>query len=159
MDPFPKCSVCIVKNFATAHHTHHVLKVPSSLEKHKRIFPLAYLQWFLKLYNSSKEKLGSEKRVADDNAIIVSDLHSKAVFSLKSSKKSSWQKTIQTGMDHTLQSDICHTNNIILEMTIADSFHCKNVPDMVVESTRFKQLLEKATYVGSNFKIPHRKKI
>ncbi len=29
----------------------------------------------------------------------------------------------------------------------------------MVESTRFKQLLEKAKYVGSDFKIPHRKKL
>ena len=67
--------------------------------------------------------------------------------------------TIQTGMERTCQSDIRHTNNAILEMAIADFFHCKNIPDRVVESSRFKQLLEKAKYVGSDFKIPHRKKL
>ncbi len=65
----------------------------------------------------------------------------------------------QTGMEHTSQSDIPHTNNAILEMAIADFFHCKNIPDRVVESTRFKQVLEKAKYGGSDFKIPQRKKI
>ncbi len=29
----------------------------------------------------------------------------------------------------------------------------------MVESTQFKRLLEKAKYVGSDFKIPHRKKL
>ena len=91
--------------------------------------------------------------------MIVSDLQSNAVSTLQSSKKTSCQMTIQTGMERTCQSDIRHTNNAILEMAIADFFHCKNIPDRVVESTQFKQLLEKAKYVGSDFKIPHRKKI
>ncbi len=67
--------------------------------------------------------------------------------------------TIQTGIECTFQSDIHHTNNTILEMAIADFFHCENIPDRMVQSTWFKQLLEKAKYVGSDFKIPHRKKL
>ncbi len=92
MDHCPKCSVCIAKNFATAHNTcmfHHVLKVPDALAKCKGIVSPAYHQWYLKLYNSSKEKLGSKKRVVDDNAIIVSGLQSNAVSTLQSSKKTS----------------------------------------------------------------------
>ena len=138
---------------------HHVLKVPDALAKCKGTIPPAYHQRYLQLYNSSKEKSGIKKRAADDNAIIVSDLQSNAVSTLQSSKKTCRQMTIQTGMERTCQSDIRHTNNAILEMAIADFFHCENIPDRVVESSRFKQLLEKAKYVGSDFKIPHRKKL
>ncbi len=55
--------------------------------------------------------MGSKKRADDDNAIIVSDLQSNAMSSLQLSKKSSWQMTIQTGMEARVQSDIQHTNN------------------------------------------------
>ncbi len=44
-------------------------------------------------------------------------------------------------------------------MAIADSFHCKNIPDCVVQLTQLKPLLEKARSVGSDFNIPSRKKI
>ncbi len=138
---------------------HHVLKVPDALAKCKGTIPPAYHQQYLNLYNNSKEKSGTKKRAADNNEIIVSDLQSNTVSTLQSSKRTSRQMTIQTGVEQTNQSDIRHTNNAILEMAIADFFHCKNIPDRVVESTRFKQLLEKAKYVGSDFKIPHRKKI
>ncbi len=67
--------------------------------------------------------------------------------------------SIQVGMERVCQTDIQHSNNSILEMAIADFFHCKNIPDCDVESVCFKQLLEKARYVGSDFKIPSRKKI
>ncbi len=148
------------KIFAKAHHTcmlHHILKVPDALEKCKGIVCPAYHQQYLKLFNSSKEKLGSKKTAADDNAIFVSELQSNAVSTLQSSKKSSCQMTIQTDMECTCQSDIHHTNNAILEMAFAD-FFSKNKPVRVVESTQFKQLLEKAKYVGINFKISCRKK-
>ena len=62
-------------------------------------------------------------------------------------------------MQRVCQTDIRHSNNSILEMAIADFFHCENIPDRVVELVCFKQLLEKARYVGSDFKIPSRKKI
>ncbi len=65
--------------------------------------------------------------------------------------------SIQTGMEHTCQTGIQHSNNSILEMAIADFFHCKNIPDHIFESTWFKQ--KKAKYVGSDFKIPNRKQI
>ncbi len=67
--------------------------------------------------------------------------------------------SIQAGMECVCQTDIQHSNNSILEMAIADFFHCEDIPDCVVESTRFKKLLEKSRYVGSDFNIPRRKKI
>ncbi len=50
---------------------HHVLKVPDALAKCKGIVPPAYLQWYLKLHNSPKEKSGSKKRAADDDVIML----------------------------------------------------------------------------------------
>ncbi len=50
MDLFPKCNVCIVKNFASAHYTcmlHHKLKVPNALAKWKGIVPSAHHQQYL----------------------------------------------------------------------------------------------------------------
>ncbi len=90
--------------------------------------------------------------------LFVSESQSNAASSLATSKKA-YQMSIQAGMEHVCQTDIRHSNNSILEMAIADFFHCENIPDCVVESVRFKQLLEKARYVGSDFKIPSRKKI
>ncbi len=136
---------------------HHVLKVPNALAKYKGTIPPAYHQQYLQLYNFSKEKSGFKKGPLMINLIIVSNLQSNAISTLQSSKKTSHQMTIQTGMECTCQSDICHTNNASLEMAIAVFFYHKNIPDRVVESTQFKQLLEKAKYVGSNFRIPHRK--
>ncbi len=51
-------------------------------------------------------------------------------------------------MEFTTQYDIHYTNNVVLEMA-----HCKIIPDRVVEYTHFKQLLEKAKYVGSDLKF------
>ena len=57
------------------------------------------------------------------------------------------------------QQDIRATNNARLEMAIADFFHCCNVPDSVVEDPRFNRIIQLARCVGSDFKIPNRKKI
>ncbi len=67
--------------------------------------------------------------------------------------------TIQTCIIHTMQSDMWHSNTALLDMAIADFFNCRKIPDRVVESTWFKQLLEKAKYAVSNFKAAHRKKL
>ena len=37
--------------------------------------------------------------------------------------------------------DIRKSHNAIVEMAIADFFHCENIPDAVVESPRFKRLV------------------
>ena len=113
---------------------------------------------YLKLYNDTKEKTDTKKRAANDEMLCVSESQSNAVSSLASSKKS-YQMSIQAGMERVCQTDIRHSNNSILEMAIADFFHCENTHDQFVESVHFKQLLEKARYVGSDFRIPSRKKI
>ncbi len=98
---------------------------------------------------------GSKKRVAHDEMLCVSESQSNALSSLASS----YQMSIQDGMVFVCQTDIRHSKISILQLAIADFFHCENIPDCVVESVCFKQLLEKARYVGSNFKVSSRKKI
>ncbi len=44
-------------------------------------------------------------------------------------------------------------------MAIADFFHCENIVDRVVESTRFMYMLKQAWLVGGEFRPQTRKKI
>ncbi len=44
-------------------------------------------------------------------------------------------------------------------MAIAGFFHCENIADRVVESTRFKYMLKQAWLVGGEFWPPTRKKL
>lgn len=39
-------------------------------------------------------------------------------------------------------------------MTIADFFQSENTPDWVVEWTLYMQVLQKAKYIGNEFRIP-----
>ena len=67
--------------------------------------------------------------------------------------------TIPTGFDQAMSSDITRSNDAQLEMAMADFFHCENIADRVVESTRFKYMLKQARLAGSEFRPPTRKKI
>jgi hypothetical protein len=49
--------------------------------------------------------------------------------------------------------DIHKSHNAIVELTIADFFHC------VVESPRFKRLVKVCCLVGDDFVVPNRKKV
>jgi hypothetical protein len=42
-------------------------------------------------------------------------------------------------------------------MPIANFFHCKNIPDAVVELPRFKRLVCMCHLVGEDFVVPHQK--
>ncbi len=55
--------------------------------------------------------------------------------------------------------DIRKSNNATIEMAIANFFHCKNILDAVVESTRFIQLVRVCRLVGEDFVVPHQKQI
>ncbi len=59
----------------------------------------------------------------------------------------------------TMNLDIWKSNNATIEMAIANFFHCKNIPDAVVELPRFVRLVRMCRLVGDNFVVPHRKKI
>ncbi len=58
-----------------------------------------------------------------------------------------------------MSSDIRRNNDAQLEMPIDDFFHCENISDQIVESTRFKYVLKQARLVGGEFWSPTRKKI
>ena len=44
-------------------------------------------------------------------------------------------------------------------MAIADLFHCENISNLVVETPRFKRMVNVLSKIGSDFKIPKRKQI
>ncbi len=56
-----------------------------------------------------------------------------------------------------MSSDIRRSNNTQLEKAIADFFHCENIADRVVESSRFMYMLKQAQLVGGEFRPPTRK--
>ncbi len=47
-----------------------------------------------------------------------------------------------------MSSDIRRSNKSQLEMAIADFFHCENITDRVVESTRIKYMLKQVQLVA-----------
>ncbi len=67
--------------------------------------------------------------------------------------------SIDTALDCARQTGIRVTNNARLDITIADLCHCMNLPDSVVESSRFKMLISIAWLMSSDYKPPGRKKI
>ena len=69
------------------------------------------------------------------------------------------QSSINGLVEKMNQADIRTTINARLEMAIADLMHCENLPDRVVDSPRFKLVLQHARFIDSTFKIPSRKKI
>ena len=58
-----------------------------------------------------------------------------------------------------MNMDIWKSNNATVEMVIADFFHCKNIPDAVIESQQFQHLIKVCQLVGKDFVVPNRKKI
>jgi len=67
------------------------------------------------------------------------------------------QPSISAGINH--QTDIRQVNNTIAQMAIADFFHCENISDVVVETPRFKRMVNVLSKIGSDFEIPKRKQI
>ncbi len=69
------------------------------------------------------------------------------------------QMSIEVGIEKGKTMDVGKSNNALLEMAIADFFHCENLPDRDVESNCFHKILDFAKVVGSGFTIPSRKKV
>ena len=65
----------------------------------------------------------------------------------------SFQRTMST-----MNMDIRKSNNVTVEMTIADFFHCENIPDSVAELPRFLRLIRVCRLVGEDFVVPSKKK-
>ena len=94
--------------------------------------------------NSSKPHLKSPPQVSSFAA-------SKNFF------RTSIQPSISAGIHH--QTDIRQVNNTIAQMAIADFFHSENISDLVVETPRFKRMVNVLSKIGSDFEIPKRKQI
>ena len=62
---------------------------------------------------------------------------------------SSASLTGQRSVSTMLQSDIRRSNDAMVEMAIADFFHCENIPNAVVESPRFKRLISVCRLLSS----------
>ena len=69
------------------------------------------------------------------------------------------QPSIKAALTNQVDADICRSNNAMLEMAIADCWHCNDFTDATVESARFARVIKLAKLVRNDFKIPHRKKI
>ncbi len=54
-----------------------------------------------------------------------------------------------------MNMDIWKSNNATVEMAIANFFHCKNIPDAVVELPRFIRLVHMCRLVREDFVVPH----
>ena len=57
------------------------------------------------------------------------------------------------------QQDLRVFNNATLTMAIADLFHAENLSDTVVESVRFRRVLELSRLVGVDYRPPNRRDI
>jgi hypothetical protein len=85
-------------------------------------------------------------------------------FSISTSMRGSMTSTpfalsLQSSISASIQNtDICKSHNAIVEMAIADFFHCENIPDAVVELPRFKRLVKVCRLIGEDFVVPNYKK-
>jgi hypothetical protein len=78
-------------------------------------------------------------------------IYSSTPFALSS------QRSISASIQNQ-NTDIRKSHNAIVEMAIANFFHCENIPDAVAESSRFKRLVKVCRHVGDDFVIPNCKK-
>ncbi len=62
------------------------------------------------------------------------------------------QSSISTSIQN---MDISKSHNAIVEMAIADFYHCENIPDAVVKLPRFKRLVQVCHLVGEDFVVPN----
>jgi hypothetical protein len=79
-------------------------------------------------------------------------------ISVRGNKQNTFAFSSQRKMS-TMNMDIRKSNDATIEMAIAGFFHCKNIPDSVVELPRFIQLIRVCHLVGEDFVVPHRKQI
>ncbi len=78
--------------------------------------------------------------------------------SVRGSKQNSFAFSSQRAMSM-MNLDIWKSNNATVKMAIANFFHCKNIPDAVVESPRFIRLVRVCRLVGEDFVVRHQKQI
>jgi len=113
--------------------------------------------------NSSVATLLAGKRRCGSLSSNSSKPHLKMSHPVSSSASSknffgtSIQPSISADIHH--QTDIRQVNNTIAQMAIVDFFHCENISDLVVETPRFKRMVNVLSKIGSDFEIPKRKQI
>jgi hypothetical protein len=78
--------------------------------------------------------------------------------SVRGSKQNSSAFSSQRAMS-TMNMGIQKSNNATIEMAIADFFHCKNIPDSVVELPTFIRLVRMCCLVGEDYGVAHQKQI
>ena len=138
----------------------HVKPCLGKINEHKK-------KIYQELFDRKNSSKAGKKRVHDDSTKLVKDSQSSLAQALVASRSpplscpplNKGQTSILTGFDKVLYNDIQRSNDAQLEMAIADFFHCENITDRVVESTRFKYMLKQARLVGGEFWPPTRKKI
>jgi len=157
----------------------HLIKKPNrNIQTCKANIPKENHNRYLNLFMLQQTSTGKRKRAQTEISLSVDDSQSVACsallerwgvsgnsdivdlvssHSLVTSKSS--QMDIATAMDKSGRRMLEISNHAALEMAIADFVLCENIPDRVVESPRFANMIKKAMYAGKTFKIPTRKKI
>ena len=139
----------------------HVKPCLGKIDEHKK-------KIYQELFDRRNSSKAGKKRVHEDSAKLVEEFQSSLAQALVASRSpplscpppmTKGQTTILSGFDRVVSNDIRRSNDAQLEMAIADFFHCENIADRVVESTRFKYMLKQARLVGGEFWPPTRKKI
>ncbi len=151
------------------HHKNDYPPPPAARDAHEEL-PQKNWWEFNKIYQHRFDRMNShkigKKRVHKDSAQSVQDLQSSLVQalvaprspplscpSMNKERPTFWQVLIKP-CPVTLEVD-----NAQLEMAIADFFHCENIADQEVDSTRFKYMLKQAWLMGGEFRPPTRKKM
>ncbi len=157
----------------------HLIKKPNrNIQTCKASIPKENHNCYLNLFMLQQTSTSKRKRSQTEISMSVDDSQSVACSALlerrgvsgysdvvdlvssdsRATSKSS-QMDIATAMDKSGRRMLEISNHAALEMAIADFVICENIPDRVVESPRFANVIKKAIYAGKTFKIPSRKKI
>ena len=169
-----RCNTTFKPKHATRAAAHFAKKKRIGIKACPAIVPDADLKRYCDLFDSIVGKTDKRKHGADALMDLATQRQDTAAFSLnekklnppsalsiESSRKSPQhgQSSINGLLDRMHQTDIRTTILAHHEMAIADLMYCENLPDRVVESSRFKLVLQHACFVDSKFKVPSCKKI
>ncbi len=111
---------------------------------------------YQELFDRKNSSKAGKKRVHDDSTKSVKDSQKSLAQALVASISpllscpplNKGQTSLLSSFDWVMSNDIRRSNDAQLEMTIADFFHCENIANRVVESTRFKYLLKQTNGGG-----------
>ena len=93
-------------------------------------------------------------------AELISSSSKKQCVSGLSLKRAPSQMSIDAAFSKNfVQTDLRAANNSRLTTAIADMCHAENLPDRLVSTARFKEVIEAAKMVGPDYKLPNRNDI